>query len=178
MEYYAMSFLIFVLACVIAYLCKYIFSDLHRQNRDLQDREGKLLEMYESVEGFMEDFHRDTNASKAEMRALRGEIESLRETVGRAEAYVAYPEEDRCPPSPEYAEKPAPARSLPAHARQPAEAPQGDIIVAPVERDLVRESVIKLYVEGKSICQIARELCVTQSEVALIIVMHAGALVS
>ncbi|MDR1298923.1 MAG: helix-turn-helix domain-containing protein [Oscillospiraceae bacterium] len=177
MEYYAMSFLIFVMACVIAYLCKYIFSDLHRQNRDLQEKEGKLLEMYENVEDFMEDFQTDTKASKAEMRALRGEIEALKETVGRTETYIGFNEEGRCEAEADYIVKADEARSLPPHAQQYADAPEGDIIVASADREQIREGVIRLYVEGKSICQIARELGVTQSEVALIIVMHAGVLV-
>jgi hypothetical protein len=178
MEYYAMSFLIFVLACVIAYLCKYIFSDLHRQNRDLREKEGKLLEMYESVEDFMEAFQTDTKASKAEMRALRGEMEALKETVGRAQAIIAYPEDAQYAAAPEYIDKAEEARRLPPYAQQYADAPEGDIIVASGDRDQIREGVVKLYMEGKSICQIARELGVTQSEVALIIVMHAGVLVS
>jgi hypothetical protein len=182
MGYYAMAFSMFVLACVIAFLCKYIFSELHRRNRDIQEKEGKLLEMYENVEDFMEVFQTGTRDSKDEMRSLREEIELLKTIQSLVEE--AQPEEAPEPAKPPAQNADDTQRDVPEIVDAPAqpsvdEADEAEDAepenVLSGARGELRDDVMRLYGAGRSKCQIARELGVTQSEVELIIVMHAGA---
>jgi len=55
-EYYAFALFIAGLVCLVAILFKVLFSDLRRQHKLLDEKETKLLELYNKVESIMEEF--------------------------------------------------------------------------------------------------------------------------
>jgi hypothetical protein len=68
LEYYFFALFIAALACLVAILCKVLFADIKRQNKMLDEKEKKLLDLYRSVENIMEEFHDQSTAALDEMR--------------------------------------------------------------------------------------------------------------
>jgi len=56
-EYYAFALFISALICLIAILCKVLFSNVKSQQKLLDEKETKLLQLYQSVESIMEEFN-------------------------------------------------------------------------------------------------------------------------
>ena len=56
LEYYAFSLFVAGLICVIAIICKVLFSNVKRQQKLLDERESHILQLYTSVETLMEEF--------------------------------------------------------------------------------------------------------------------------
>jgi hypothetical protein len=78
MYIFAIILLVIVNICTIAFLSKYIFSDLKRQSRDFGEKAAELLKMYEGVEDFMETFYTESGALKSELEALTAEVEAMK----------------------------------------------------------------------------------------------------
>jgi len=55
-EYYAFALFVAGLICVIAIICKVLFSNVKRQQKMLDERESQILQLYTSVESLMEEF--------------------------------------------------------------------------------------------------------------------------
>ena len=55
-EYYAFALFVAGLICVIAIICKVLFSNVKRQQKMLDERESQILQLYTSVETLMEEF--------------------------------------------------------------------------------------------------------------------------
>jgi hypothetical protein len=145
--YYTFALFVFGLACVVIILCRVLFSDKKRRDKRLDEREAELLKLYGRVEDAMEEFYGGVDDAKAELSRLKGEL-------GGAAAPPPQP--------PQGADVPAPV----VH-------PSVDVLVSdPVEeppRKDRHELVLQLARAGKTKPQIAKELGVTQNEVALII---------
>ena len=67
-EYYAFALFIAGLICLIAVLLKVLFSNVKRQHKMLDERETKLLQLYQSVENIMEEFNDQVRATMEELR--------------------------------------------------------------------------------------------------------------
>jgi hypothetical protein len=142
--YYAFALYVFGLACVVVVLCRFLFSDKKRRDKLLNEKEAELLKLYGRVEDAVEEFYGEVNDAKAELSRLKSELgESL-------------------PPQN-------------AEPREPARLTVDALISDHVEeapRKGRHELVLQLAREGKTRPQIAKELGVTQNEVALIIGMN------
>ena len=55
-EYYAFALFIAALICLIAVLFKLLFANARRQNKELDEREEKILQFYQTVENIIEEF--------------------------------------------------------------------------------------------------------------------------
>lgn len=67
-EYYAFALFIAALICLIAILCKVLFADLKRQQKMLDERESKILQLYNTVETIMEEFTDQVKATTEELK--------------------------------------------------------------------------------------------------------------
>ena len=77
-EYYAFALFIAGLICLIAILTKVLFSNVKRQHKLLDERETKILQLYQTVESIMEDFNDQVKAAideikEYELRAVKRE---------------------------------------------------------------------------------------------------------
>ena len=67
-EYYAFALFISGLICLIAILCKVLFADMKRQQKLLDEKETKLLQLYRTVENIMEEFADQVKATTEELK--------------------------------------------------------------------------------------------------------------
>jgi hypothetical protein len=83
LEYYFFALFIAALACLVAILCKVLFADSRRQNKLLDEKEKKLLDLYRSVETIMEEFNDQAKAAIDEMREYesRASIRAVTQTA-------------------------------------------------------------------------------------------------
>ena len=77
--YYAFALFIAALICLIAILFKVLFSDVKRQNKLLDEKETKLLQLYQSVESVIEEWNDQVKAT----------IEDIKEQESRAAKRLA-----------------------------------------------------------------------------------------
>jgi len=68
LEYYAFALFLAGLICVIAIICKVLFSNVRRQKKFLDDRELQILQLYNSVETLMEEFNDQVKITTAELK--------------------------------------------------------------------------------------------------------------
>ena len=66
--YYAFALFVTGLICVIAIICKLLFANVRKQYKILDEKETKLLRLYQSVESLMEDFNDQAKATVDEIR--------------------------------------------------------------------------------------------------------------
>jgi F0F1-type ATP synthase membrane subunit b/b' len=69
-EYYIFALFIAALVCVIAIICKILFSNVKRQRKLLDERESKILQLYTSVETLMEEFNEQVKMTTGELKEL------------------------------------------------------------------------------------------------------------
>ena len=69
-EYYVFALFIAALVCVVAVICKLLFSNVKRQMKILDERETKLLQLYTSVETLTEEFNEQVKMTTGELKDL------------------------------------------------------------------------------------------------------------
>jgi len=100
LEHYAFALFIAGLICLIAILCKVLFSNIKKQYKLLDEKETKLLQLYQTVENIMEEF---TDQAKAT-------TDEIKEYENRLHRYTAIATQAPVPQEtvkPEPAEKPS-----------------------------------------------------------------------
>lgn len=165
--YYGFASFIFVLVCIAMLLGKFLYSDIKRQSKMLDEKETKLLRLYQTVEDSMEEFFDQVGEAKNEIKALGTLHLPPAETV--IERPAAEPrEKNSLFDTPRFKrifdelvdgeiDLPPPPSPPEASAAQSA---------APPSRN---DAVLKLWGEGKDKAQIAEELGITRTEVGLIL---------
>ena len=91
-ELYAFALFIAGLICLVAILCKMLFANVKKQHKLLDEKETKLLQLYQTVESIMEEFNDQAAAATNEIM----EYESR--AAKHAAALAAAP--DPLPPEP------------------------------------------------------------------------------
>ena len=196
-EYYAFALFIAALVCLVAIVYKVLFSNVKRQYTMLDEKESKLLQLYQTVETIMDEFNDQVKAA----------IEEIKEHENRAAKRVAAMTLPKEPVKTEQLEK-LPrveradntrikaANDMLARAerivkndalKNPAvHSKTGNTAVfqrlfdevaseTPVEpaetppQQTKNEAILTLSEEGKTDAQIASELGITQNEVKLVI---------
>jgi len=197
--YYAFSLFLAGLVCLIAIICKVLFSNVKRQQKLLDEKESNLLHLYQSVESIIEEFNDQVKATTAEIRDYDNRAAVLA-------ALLAAPPPEPGKKEPEQVEKilrakrADPSRQKPQSAAAVAvRAAKGDAgtsggvpdngdsgsvlqrffdetpaqpqppLPEMSEKQARSEAILSLAEEGKTDAQIARELGITQNEVMLII---------
>ncbi|MDR2421708.1 MAG: hypothetical protein LBD49_06375 [Oscillospiraceae bacterium] len=135
---------IFALAIAAVLVVRFAFGGVKRRMRELSEREAALMKLYRDIEKL-------SSAFRSEAEEL---LDALRETEERL--YSAPP----AAPPPD-CEAPLPGQM---HIAEPAASPAAETPY--VSR---RDEVLRLAGEGLATDDIARELSITQNEVALII---------
>ena len=69
-EYYVFALFIAALICLIAIICKVLFSNVKRQKKLLDEQESKILQIYTSVETLMEEFNEQVKMTTNELKDL------------------------------------------------------------------------------------------------------------
>jgi len=67
-EYYAFALFVAGLICIIAIICKVLFSNIKRQQKLLDERESQILQLYTTVETIMEEFNDQVKATLGELK--------------------------------------------------------------------------------------------------------------
>ena len=73
-EYYAYALFVAGLVCLVAILFKVLFADVRRQKKLLDEKESKLLQLYQSVESIMDEFNDQYRAVMDEMESRADEV--------------------------------------------------------------------------------------------------------
>jgi len=69
-EHYIFALFIAALICIIAVICKILFSNVKRQRKLLDERETQILQLYTSVETLMEEFNEQVKMTTGELKDL------------------------------------------------------------------------------------------------------------
>lgn len=166
--YYLFAFFVFVLLCIIIFICRSLFSDVKRQNKLLDEKETKLLRLYQTVEDSMDEFYDLVAEAKAEIEEKYKIMSSLADAVAEETSVpvIGAPKKDT---------KKKAAEALPQDGREKefaavlADAEEADEMT-PIGG--VREIILELAEEGKTHAQIAKQLNITRNEVELVIGMN------
>lgn len=95
-EYYAFALFLAGLICIIAILCKLLFADVKRQQKLLDEKETKLLHLYQTVESIMEEFSDQVKAATEENREYENRMSRLAASI--ASQPVGYPQRTHAEP--------------------------------------------------------------------------------
>lgn len=181
-EYYGFALFVFVLICIIIILCKRLFADVKAQRKLLEDKEIKLLQIYQTLEDAMDEFYDLVAESKSE---LDEKYRSLYTAVDEAKADSAAPgASERAVIAPEQEDglsDPAKRSALEEAAgrrggfgeilaESAGHAAEEEEEAMPAERK--HESIIEMAKDGMSRAEIAKTLKITQNEVDLVIGMN------
>ena len=104
-EYYAFALFVAALISLIAILFKLLFANARRQNKMLDEKESKLLQLYRNVESIMEEFNDQIKAAMDDIKEYEKRAAALKAAMMK-------------PPEPVKREDPEPA----PHVEKPARA--------------------------------------------------------
>lgn len=170
--YYLFAAYVFFLVCAILVICKFMFADVRRQKKLLEEAEKKLLQTYGRLEDAMDEFQYVAEKSRLELQAQAEDIEK------RLSSYtLVRPPRDEVPIS---AEKAVPSTGLHEVSKTGAYDPQAfeSLLIqvkeqAPKELPALHEMILDLSRRGKKRTEIAEELKITLTEVDLVIGVNA-----
>lgn len=105
-DYYAFALFIAGLICLVAILCKVLFSNVKRQHKLIDEKETKLLQLYQTVESIMEEFSDQAKSTMEEIKeyearaakgaaALAVKLDSLPPEQVKTERFERLPRADR-----------------------------------------------------------------------------------
>ena len=175
LHHYLFASYIFVLICVLVFVCKYLFADVKRQRRLLDEKEKQLLDTFRTLEDAMDDYYTLVEEAKNELEARGRELEKrlLLTDAGPERATAALPAETP---------KKAPAKKTPKPTA-PKPAPHDEhqlgfeqVFTGAVNNVSVKaqlhEKIIEMSKQGRSRAEIAKALKITQNEVELVTGMN------
>jgi DNA-directed RNA polymerase specialized sigma24 family protein len=84
-DYYVFAFYEFLLICVILLLCRALFSRAKKQKAKLEEKEAKLLKLYQTVEDAMDELYDLASESKSEIEEALNKLSSLMGSLAKAE---------------------------------------------------------------------------------------------
>jgi len=97
-KYYAFALFIAGLLCLIAILCRVLFADVKRQQKLLDEKETKLLELYRTIESVIEDWE---DQAKTAMDDLKEYENRAAQRLAAIRPPAAKPEKPAEPPKPQ-----------------------------------------------------------------------------
>ena len=169
-DYYVFALYVFILICAVIIMCKYLFADVRRRNKILDEKEEKLLRTYRTLEDAMDEFYDLADETKAE---LEQKLKKLNEPAN-------YPSAGPKEPAHYTQEAQQVASELETNEMQVSIKPDRDrlafeqlfneiTVKTGVPLSAAHEKVLKLAEQGKSYAEIAKDLQITQNEIELII---------
>ena len=192
-QYYLFAFYIFLLVLVLMFLYNYYFSDIKRQKKLLDEKESKLLRLYQTLEDVLDEYYDTAATAKREISETMNEINLKSGELFEDIATFANETADRRVPMRRPVQvNMAPQSPPPVNVESVQTAPIQSNSEAPVidfkailqgseenaqpslRQKTTNQRIIELVQEGKSRAQIAQELNITQSEVDLVIGISGG----
>lgn len=184
LSYYLFATYVFVLACIIAIICKYMFADVKRQRKMLDETESKLLKTYQSLEEVMDEFYDVVAESTSDIEKKYKSLEQFTLPPARSvqdDSVHAISAGERRYIFAEYAPPPQPEPGL-----EQSKAAEPDIqdqigfdhifteiySTAETPAGSIHDRIAALAGEGKNRAEIAKILNITQNEVDLVISMN------
>jgi len=70
LEHYIFALFIAALVCIIAVICKFLFSNVKRQRKLLDERESQILQLYTSTETLIEEYTEQVKMTTDELKHL------------------------------------------------------------------------------------------------------------
>lgn len=184
LEYYAFAFYVFLLICVIILLCRALFSKVRKQKMLFDEKEAKLLKLYQTVEDAMDEFFDMAADSKAEMDETFKKMSQLAGNIYK-NANVQDPAQIQSTPEDKISEvidnKSEIKQPLNSDFRKTmvdvSHGSLDQLINEPVRTVdgpsiAKNDTILRLFRCGKPKAQIAQELNITQNEVDLVIEMN------
>jgi len=186
LHYYLFASYLFVLALVLVFVCKYLFADVKRQRRMLDEKEKQLLSTFRSLEDAMDDYYALVDEAKLELEQRGRELESrlLMSAVPAIPTPVTQhgaddnigvhiTEPPKKAPAAKKPTKPAPLKTTPHDENQIGfEQLFSDAISNISAKTQLHEKIIELSRRGLPRAEIAKLLKITQNEVELVTGMN------
>jgi hypothetical protein len=177
LAYYGFAFFVFVLLCVFAILCKFLFTRNKVQRQNFDEKEKKLLTLYSTMEDMMDEFNYTALAANEEINRQILELRNTRPAARQTPPQATERPAPTPPPTPPQA---------PLHPAMSAENTQPVLVAEPATQDFtplslpgvtIKESspasrpsrIVALHKQGMERIRIAKELSVTLSEVDLVL---------
>lgn len=184
-EYYAFAFYVFILVCIIILLCRAVFSRYKKQKMLFDEKEAKLLKLYQTVEDAMDEFFDMAAESKSEMDEALRKLSSM---TGVAYKNVGGLRQQRSIPdvsehagivsgiggdlTAEEADGAGQLHINRTGLTQKEETLRNTSAASDSASFSRNDAILRLFRCGKTRAQIAQELNITQNEVDLIIGMN------
>lgn len=175
MNYYLFATYVFILVCIIVIICKYLFADVKRQRRMLDEKEKQLLDTYRTLEDAMDDYYAAVSDAQSELEEKRLALES--QILLPAAAPVEAPEPK--PAKPKKASVKKPVKPVEAPVEEPRDDSQlvfeqilSDAAANVSTKSQLHENILELTRQGKSRAEVAKLLQITQNEVELVTGMN------
>ena len=80
-EYYAFALFIAGLICLIAIICRVLFANVKRQHKLLDEKETKLLQLYQTIESIIDEFNDQVKATTDELREYESRTAALAASI-------------------------------------------------------------------------------------------------
>ena len=181
---YVFAIFIFVLICAVLVICRALFFNMKKQKLQLDEKEAKLLKLYQTVEDAMDEFFDMTEDAKADMAeeakklsALAAGIYKTREATssqsfksGPADPVIRVSEDQLKEQLPHPKEETLPMQDFSETLSKAAESVGVANPLRPPPS--IKENILRLSEEGKTRKDIAKKLNITQNEVELVVGMN------
>lgn len=177
-SYYLFALFIFILICVVLIVCRLLFSDVKRQQKLLDEKETKLLRLYQTLEELLDEYYDSVEETKADIAVKIKELKAV-ESITQAFTLPA-PQSEKTVS----AGGAATIASIATPVVKPEDEDAGDGIPAAEFKEILfaaengengkpkptrTVSILDLAEQGRNRFQIAEELGITLSEVDLVI---------
>ena len=191
LHYYLFASYLFVLVLVLIFVCKYLFADVKRQRRMLDEKEKQLLSTFRTLEDAMDDYYALAEEAKGELEERSRELENrLLMQMLTVQGASATQQPEVQPQGQgdvvverlvEIPKKPAAKKSVKATAlkTEPRDENQigfeqlfSDAISNISAKSQLREKIVEMSRGGLSRAEIAKALKITQNEVELVTGMN------
>ena len=183
MNYYLFASYLFVLICVLVIVCKYLFADVKRQRKMLDEKEKQLLDTFRTLEDAMDDYYALVEQAKDELASKSRELENRLFLTDIEPQQEQLPDIDTVQFS-KAAKKAVTKKPVKMPVSKPEPTDENQLAFDQLFTNAIsnvsvktqlHDKVIDMTKQGRSRAEIAKTLKITQNEVELILGMSSRA---
>jgi hypothetical protein len=183
MNYYLFASYLFVLICVLVIVCKYLFADVKRQRRMLDEKEKQLLDTFRTLEDAMDDYYALVEQAKGELASKSRELENRLFLTDIEPQQEQLPDIDTVQLS-KAAKKAVTKKPVKMPVSKPEPTDENQLAFDQLFTNAIsnvsvktklHDKVADMTKQGRSRAEIAKTLKITQNEVELIMGMSSRA---
>ena len=183
MNYYLFASYLFVLICVLVIVCKYLFADVKRQRRMLDEKEKQLLDTFRTLEDAMDDYYALVEQAKDELASKSRELENRLFLTDIEPQQEQLPDIDTVQLS-KAAKKAVTKKPVKMPVSKPEPTDENQLAFDQLFTNAIsnvsvktklHDKVADMTKQGRSRAEIAKTLKITQNEVELIMGMSSRA---